>query len=71
MFFPGSTPLYKGSTLIGGLGVSGDGVDQDDVVTYFASQGFLPDGVNIKRADQKFLRGVRLPYMKFNRNPFA
>src|SRR6202030_2143082 len=33
VFFPGSTGLYRNGNLIGGLGVSGDGVDQDDYVT--------------------------------------
>lgn len=71
IFFPGSTPLYKNGVLVGGLGVSGDGVDQDDVVTFLAAQGFLPDGVSINTADEFFVNGVRLPYQKFNRNPFA
>ena len=67
VFFPGSTPLYKGSVLVGGLGVSGDGVDQDDVVTYSASVGYqTPTSL---RADQYFVRGVRLPFQKFPRNP--
>ena len=30
VFFPGSMPLYQGGSLIAGLGVSGDGVNQDD-----------------------------------------
>jgi uncharacterized protein GlcG (DUF336 family) len=32
--FPGSVPLYKNGVLVGGIGVSGDGVDQDDLVSY-------------------------------------
>ena len=32
--FPGSVPIYRGSTLVGGLGVSGDGVDQDDMIAF-------------------------------------
>jgi uncharacterized protein GlcG (DUF336 family) len=32
VWFPGSVPLYRGDTVIGGLGVSGDGVEQDDYV---------------------------------------
>ncbi|QDU28568.1 hypothetical protein ETAA8_36710 [Anatilimnocola aggregata] len=67
VFFPGSTPLYVGATLNGGLGVSGDGVDQDDVVTFSAERGYVPP-VNLQ-ADQVFYRGVRLPSQKFNRNP--
>lgn len=71
VFFPGSTALYKNGLLIGGLGISGDGVDQDDVVTYLGAQGFLPDGQTNPRADQVKVRGVRLPYIKFNRNPMS
>jgi hypothetical protein len=43
---------------------------QDDVVTFFAAQGFEPPST-VSRADQVFVRGVRLPYQKFNRNPFG
>lgn len=70
VFFPGSVPLYnQAGTLIGGFGVSGDGVDQDDVVTFAGRKDFAaPQSL---RADQFFVRGVRLPYQKFNRNPFA
>jgi uncharacterized protein GlcG (DUF336 family) len=70
VFFPGSTPLYKNGTLIGGLGVSGDGVDQDDVVTFVAATGFQAAG-NATRADQVSLLGVRLPFQKFLRNPWG
>jgi uncharacterized protein GlcG (DUF336 family) len=70
VFFPGSTPLFRGSQLLGGLGVSGDGVDQDDVVTFVAAGSFLPrTGSPITRADQVYVDGVRLPYQKFLRNP--
>ena len=71
VFFPGSTPLYKDGVLIGGFGVSGDGVDQDDVVTFLGAQEFLPQQNNTVAADQVFVDGVRLPYIKFLRNPFA
>jgi uncharacterized protein GlcG (DUF336 family) len=71
VFFPGSTPIYRNGQLIGGLGVSGDGVDQDDVVTFIAAQGFLPNQSGVLRADQIFIRDVRLPYIKFLRNPFG
>src|SRR5579872_1453239 len=79
VFFPGSLPLYKNGVLVGGLGVSGDGVDQDDFVTAGAVDEGCgaggPCGVpsfqapaNI-RADQIVIRNVRLPYLKFPRNP--
>jgi hypothetical protein len=67
VFFPGSLPLYRNGELIGGLGVSGDGVEQDDFVTVGGAQGFEPAD-NI-RADNFFVRGVRSAYLKFPRNP--
>lgn len=69
IFFPGSAPVYDSGVLTGGYGVSGDGVDQDDVVTFFGAKGFTPpDGTE---ADEFRVRRTRLPYQKFNRNPFA
>lgn len=70
VFFPGSAPLYRNGVLVGGFGVSGDGVEQDDIVTIAgaaAAAGFEPPAAI--RADQVFVRGVRLPYVKFNRQP--
>ncbi len=67
IFFPGSSPLYRNGSLIGGFGVSGDGVDQDDVVTTGGSFGFDP--TTTLRIDQTFVLGIRVPYRKFNRNP--
>jgi uncharacterized protein GlcG (DUF336 family) len=32
--FPGSVPIYRGSTLVGAIGVSGDGIDQDDMISF-------------------------------------
>jgi uncharacterized protein GlcG (DUF336 family) len=66
VFFAGSTPLYRNGTLIGGLGVSGDGIEQDDYVTYFAAGPFLPPQ-NIW-ADQLVVDGARLPMFKFPRH---
>lgn len=40
--FPGGIPLYKGGHLVGGIGVSGDGVDQDETVALAGSVGFRP-----------------------------
>jgi uncharacterized protein GlcG (DUF336 family) len=67
VFFPGSAGLYRNGVLVGGLGVSGDGVEQDDFVTAAGTVGFeAPVGI---RADQVLVEGVRLPYFKFPRNP--
>jgi uncharacterized protein GlcG (DUF336 family) len=72
VFFPGSTPLYNNTALVGGFGVSGDGVDQDDVVTFVGAGEFLPYRDSpVTRADEVFVRDVRLPYQKFLRNPHA
>ncbi|HET7341155.1 MAG TPA: heme-binding protein [Methylomirabilota bacterium] len=76
VFFPGSMPLYRGASgpIVGGLGVSGDGVEQDDFVTAAAvtdldnpSNAFAPP-LDI-RADRIVIGGVRLPFLKFPRNP--
>jgi uncharacterized protein GlcG (DUF336 family) len=67
VFFPGSLPLYRNGVLVGGLGVSGDGVDQDDYVTAQGAINF-PAPASI-RADQIVFDGVRLPYQTFPRNP--
>ena len=67
VFFPGSAGLFRSGALVGGLGVSGDGVDQDDYVTNGGTKGFEAPA-NI-RADQIMDQGVRLPYFKFPRNP--
>ncbi len=82
VFFPGSLPLYRNGVLVGGLGLSGDGVDQDDFVTAGGAaemtlnnsseasgtgQGFeAPAAI---RTDQVVIDNVRLPYIKFPRNP--
>jgi uncharacterized protein GlcG (DUF336 family) len=72
VWFPGSVPLYKNGRLIGGLGVSGDGVEQDDYVSLLGSEGFHPpDDLRVDRSAIVDGRGrsVRLPYLKLPRNP--
>ena len=65
--FPGSVPLYKNGVLVGAIGISGDGVDQDDLIAAAGGNGFSPPSAI--RADQFFVRGVRLPFLKFPRSP--
>lgn len=67
VFFPGGAGLYRNGMLVGGLGVSGDGVDEDDYVTNGGTAGF--EAPVATRADQVMDQGVRLPYFKFPRNP--
>jgi hypothetical protein len=35
--FPGGVPVYRGSQLVGGIGVSGDGIDQDDMISFLGT----------------------------------
>jgi uncharacterized protein GlcG (DUF336 family) len=65
--FPGSVPLYKNGELVGAIGISGDGVDQDDLIAAAGSNGFEPPAAI--RADQIMVRGTRLPFLKFPRSP--
>ena len=65
--FPGGFPLYRNGVLVGAIGISGDGVDQDDIVGASGTHDFLaPDAI---RSDQFNFRGTRLPYAKFPRDP--
>jgi len=36
--FPGGVPIYRGATLVGAIGVSGDGIDQDDMIAFLGLQ---------------------------------
>jgi uncharacterized protein GlcG (DUF336 family) len=65
--FPGGFPLYRNGVLIGAIGVSGDGIDQDDIIAASGTVNFLPP--TSIRADRIIFRGTRLPYAKFPRNP--
>ena len=65
--FPGGFPLYRNGVLIGAIGVSGDGIEQDDIIAASGASLFpAPEAI---RADRTQYRGARLPYAKFPRNP--
>jgi len=65
--FAGSVPLYKSGELVGAIGISGDGIDQDDLISSAGSRGYTaPAGL---RTDQLIIRGTRLPFVKFPRSP--
>jgi uncharacterized protein GlcG (DUF336 family) len=66
-FFPGSVPLYKNGQLVGALGVSGDGVEQNDLIAFDGGAGFEPPPE--LRIDNFTFNGVRLPYLKFPETP--
>jgi len=58
--FPGGMPLYRNGELIGGIGVSGDGVEQDEHVAAAGAHGF--DAPKSIRVDTVTNNGV--PYTK-------
>lgn len=80
--FPGGVPIYRGDVLVGGLGVSGDGVDQDDMVSFLGTHNagqVLASGIgNAPRAirsdrieptgapNRERLRYVNCPQAPFN-----
>ena len=74
--FPGSVPIYRGSTLIGGIGVSGDGVDQDDMIAFLSvhlageASGTFGNAPKEIRADTIEVDNVRLRYISCPFNPF-
>lgn len=80
--FPGAVPLYRGNLLIGALGVSGDGVDQDDMIaflgtanarTVLAGAGNTNPPGNAppaQRADTLRPAGTRLRYVQCPPAPF-
>ena len=76
--FPGSVPVYRGNQLVGGLGVSGDGIDQDDMISFLGlnNAGVRVGGIgnappNI-RADRIVVRvGSREVRLRYINCPFA
>ena len=58
--FPGGMPLYRNGELVGGIGVSGDGVEQDENVAEAGAKGF--DAPKSIRVDTVTNNGV--PYTK-------
>jgi hypothetical protein len=53
--------------LVGALGVSGDGVEQNDLIAFDGGAGFEPP--TELRIDNFTFEGVRLPYLKFPQTP--
>jgi len=76
--FPGSVPIYRGGTLQGGIGVSGDGIDQDDMISFLglhnageALGGTINNAPAAIRADNLTPQGVRLRYVQCPQAPFV
>jgi uncharacterized protein GlcG (DUF336 family) len=80
--FPGSVPIYRGNSLVGGIGVSGDGIDQDDMISFLGLHnagvrlnGSIGNAAPTIRADRIVVpvtgsSGVRLRYVNCPFNPF-
>ncbi len=80
--FPGSVPIYRGSVLVGAIGISGDGIDQDDMISFLglanagkrlgtighADPAIRADRVVVTLADGK---QVRLRYVNCPVSPFV
>ena len=77
--FPGAFPIYRNAQLIGAIGISGDGIDQDDMVSFLglANAGkIIGNGIGnapkSMRADTLAPRGegTRLRYVNCPQAPF-
>jgi uncharacterized protein GlcG (DUF336 family) len=74
--FPGSVPIYRGNILVGGIGVSGDGVDQDDMVSFLglnnagAILGTINNAPAAMRADNLAPMGINLRFVQCPQSPF-
>jgi uncharacterized protein GlcG (DUF336 family) len=80
--FPGATPVYRGNTLVGAVGVSGDGIDQDDMISFLGTHnaGLRAGGISLPpasiRTDQLLVRAsngsdVRLRFVGCPFAPFV
>jgi Haem-degrading len=80
--FPGGVPIYRDGQLVGAIGVSGDGVDQDDMIAFLGvaesadklragSSTPIPDNATAsRRADTLEPQGSRLRYVSCPPAPF-
>jgi uncharacterized protein GlcG (DUF336 family) len=75
--FPGSVPVYRGEVLVGAIGVSGDGVDQDDMIAFLGLanagrelNGSIGNAPPARRADTLVPQGARLRYVQCPQSPF-
>ena len=75
--FAGAVPIYRGDQLVGAIGISGDGIDQDDMVAFLglhnagvALGGSIGNAPAAMRVDQFTPRGVRPRYVQCPQSPF-
>jgi uncharacterized protein GlcG (DUF336 family) len=75
--FAGGVPIFRGRTLVGGIGISGDGIDQDDMIAFL---GLHRAGVELAtgvgnapqdmRIDTRLIQGSRIRYVSCPQSPF-
>jgi len=77
--FSGGVPIYRGNQLVGAIGVSGDGIDQDDMIGFLGlhnggaragSIGNAPAGIRADTVVVGVGAGVRLRYVNCPFAPF-
>lgn len=74
--FAGGVPIYRGNTLVGGIGTSGDGIDQDDMVAFLGlanagkALGTINNAPPAMRIDQAGIQGQNLRYVECPQGPF-
>ncbi len=75
--FPGGVPIFRGNVMIGAVGVSGDGIDQDDMIAFLglhnaglAAANAFGNAPTANRADQLSPGGARLRYVQCPQAPF-
>jgi uncharacterized protein GlcG (DUF336 family) len=76
--FPGGFPIYRGNELVGGIGISGDGVDQDDMTGFL---GIYNGGQQLKtgvgeapfniRASKLYANGAAPHYVNCPYSPYV
>ncbi len=75
--FPGAVPIYRSGNLIGAIGVSGDGIEQDDMVSFLGLHnagvklgGAIGNAPSAIRSDNLVPQGARLRYIQCPQAPF-
>jgi uncharacterized protein GlcG (DUF336 family) len=74
--FPGGFPIYRAGKLIGGIGVSGDGIDQDDMVSFLgvfnaSARVSIGEADPTIRADQLLVGPAPAQRLRYVNCPFA
>ena len=75
--FAGGVPIYRGTQLVGAIGISGDGIDQDDMVAFLGLHnaglrlaGAIGNAPAAMRADTIQHNGSHLRYAQCPQAPF-